>query len=117
MKYTLFAAACAALLPVAALALVPAEEAAKLKTTLTPLGAERAGNPEGTIPAWTGGATEAPAGYKSGEPRPDPFPNEKPRLVINAAKELVRLPQRDLILWYPSQDHPVRRIVRGFRVR
>ena len=67
------ATACAALLPVAALALVPAEEAAKLKTTLTPLGAERAGNPEGTIPAWTGGATEAPAGYKSGEPRPDPF--------------------------------------------
>ena len=84
MKRTLCAAACAALLPMAALALVPADEAAKLKTTLTPLGAEKAGNPEGTIPAWDGGATEAPAGYKSGEPRPDPFPNEKPRLVINA---------------------------------
>jgi len=85
MTRTLFAAACAALLPMAALALVPADEAAKLKTTLTPLGAERAGNPDGTIPAWDGGATEAPAGYKSGEPRPDPFPTEKPRLVINAA--------------------------------
>ncbi len=85
MKRTLFAAACAAFLPVAALALVPADEAAKLKTTLTPLGAERAGNADGTIPAWDGGATTAPAGYKSGEPRPDPFPAEKPRLVINAA--------------------------------
>ena len=35
-----------------ALGAVSAEEAAKLKTTLTPLGAERAGNASGTIPAW-----------------------------------------------------------------
>ena len=35
----------------AAHAAVSAEEAAKLKTELTPLGAERAGNKEGTIPA------------------------------------------------------------------
>lgn len=30
------------------------EEAARLKTTLTPLGAERAGNRDGSIPAWDG---------------------------------------------------------------
>jgi hypothetical protein len=90
MKRTLTAAACAALLlPLAALlpaasTAATAEEAARLKTTLTPLGAERAGNKDGTIPAWEGGATEAPAGYRSGDPRPDPFPNDKPVLVISA---------------------------------
>lgn len=33
-----------------------------LKTTLTPFGAERAGNAAGTIPAWTGGLTAIPSG-------------------------------------------------------
>lgn len=65
-------------------AAVSADEAAKLKTTLTPLGAERAANKDGSIPAWDGGMTKAPAGYKSGEPRPDPFASEKPLLSINA---------------------------------
>ena len=36
-----------------AMAAVSAEEAAKLNTTLTPFGAEVAGNSDGTIPAWT----------------------------------------------------------------
>ena len=40
---------------VAAKAEVSATEAQALKTTLTPVGAERAGNAAGTIPAWTGG--------------------------------------------------------------
>ncbi|QTN27107.1 DUF1329 domain-containing protein [Rhodoferax sp. AJA081-3] len=65
-------------------AAVSADEAAKLKTTLTPLGAERGANADGSIPAWTGGITKAPAGYKSGDPRPDLFPGEKPLLSINA---------------------------------
>lgn len=34
-----------------------------LSTTLTPLGAERAGNAAGTIPAWTGGYTQGPPGW------------------------------------------------------
>ncbi|GAB3628352.1 hypothetical protein PTE30175_01814 [Pandoraea terrae] len=66
-------------------AAVSPEEAAKLKTELTPLGGEKAGNKEGTIPAWDGGYTKVPAGYKSGQPRPDPFANEKPLLTITAA--------------------------------
>ena len=32
-------------------AAVPAEEAARLKTTLTPLGGDKAGNKDGSIPA------------------------------------------------------------------
>jgi hypothetical protein len=63
-------------------AAVSAEEAAKLKTVLTPLGAERAGNKEGTIPAWTGGFTQVPSGYKSGHARPDFFSSDKPVLQI-----------------------------------
>ena len=70
--------------PFAAHAAVSADEAAKLKTTLTPLGAERAGNKDGSIPAWDGGLTKAPAGYKSGDPRPDPYAAEKPLLSIDA---------------------------------
>ncbi|MEO8805890.1 MAG: DUF1329 domain-containing protein [Burkholderiaceae bacterium] len=74
-----------AMLPLATQAGVSADEAAKLKTTLTPLGAERAGNKEGTIPAWDGVPLKMPAGYKSGDPRPNPFPGEKPTLSITAA--------------------------------
>jgi hypothetical protein len=68
-----------------ACAAVTADEAAKLKTELTPLGAEKAGNKDGSIPAWTGGYTKVPVGYKSGQPRPDPFADEKPLLTITAA--------------------------------
>ena len=63
---------------------VSADEAAKLKTVLTPLGAERAGNKDGTIPAWDGGETKVPAGYKSGDPRPDPYAAEKPLFSVTA---------------------------------
>ena len=44
-------------------AAVSAEEAKQLGTTLTPVGAEKAGNKDGSIPAYTGGLTTAPAGY------------------------------------------------------
>lgn len=67
-----------------AFAAVSPEEAAKLKTTLTPMGAERAGNKDGSIPTWEGGMTKAAAGYKSGDIRPDYFPGEKPVLSISA---------------------------------
>lgn len=63
---------------------VSAAEAAKLKGELTPLGAERAANKEGTIPAWTGGLTTPAAGYKPGSRRPDPFASEIPTLQITA---------------------------------
>jgi hypothetical protein len=84
MTRNLLAAACAALLPIAGFAAVTADEANKLKTMLTPLGAERGANKDGTIPAWEGGLTKPAPGYKNGDPRPDPFPNDKPVLSINA---------------------------------
>lgn len=62
-----------------------AEEAARLKSDLTPFGAERTGNREGTIPAWEGGYATVWPGYQSGQPRPDPFADEKPLFRITAA--------------------------------
>ncbi|MCG8315435.1 MAG: DUF1329 domain-containing protein [Pseudomonadales bacterium] len=61
---------------------VTEEAAAQLGNNLTPVGAELAANKEGTIPAWSGGLTTPPAGYKSGEHPIDPFKNEKPIAVI-----------------------------------
>lgn len=67
-----------------AMAAVTAEEAESLKSTLTPFGAERAANKDGTIPAWDGGFTKPFPGWKSGQPRPDPFASEKPLFSITA---------------------------------
>jgi hypothetical protein len=64
-------------------AAVPAEEAAKLGTTLTPLGAERAGNKDGSIPAWDGGLIDAST--VDGGKRGDPYASEKPLFTITAA--------------------------------
>lgn len=67
----------------AAMAKVSPEEAAALGKTLTPIGAEKAGNKEGTIPAWTPQAQKALA---KGEYPSDPaLEAEKPLFTITAA--------------------------------
>ncbi|MDZ7922034.1 DUF1329 domain-containing protein [Rhodoferax sp.] len=87
MKQHGFVIACMLLLGTTghAVAGVTAEEAARLKTELTPFGAERAGNKDGSIPAWTGGYTTPLAGFKNGGRRSDPFAAEKPLYSITAA--------------------------------
>ncbi|CBL47363.1 Protein of unknown function DUF1329 [gamma proteobacterium HdN1] len=73
----------AALASAPVFAKVGADEAAKLGKTLTPNGAEKAGNADGSIPAWDGGLTKAPACFKPGDSfRCDPFPDDKPLFVI-----------------------------------
>jgi hypothetical protein len=68
-----------------AIAAVTAEEAKQLGTTLTEFGAIKAGNKEGTIPAYTGGLTKAPAGYKADSGFwVDPYKDEKPLFRIDA---------------------------------
>jgi hypothetical protein len=84
MKRIILAAAMVAALAAPALAGVTADEAAKLKTDLTPFGAEKAGNKDGSIPAWTGGYTTPIAGDKPGGRRGDPFKDEKPLFSITA---------------------------------
>jgi len=68
-----------------ALAKVSADEAAKLKTTLTPVGAERGANKDGSIPKWEGGLTKAPSCFKPGGWYCDPFPSDKPKFTITKA--------------------------------
>jgi hypothetical protein len=71
-------------LPVAAAGLGPGE-AKQLGDALTPIGAERAGNADGTIPPYTGGLTQPPAGFVPGSGhRPDPFAAEKPLFSVDA---------------------------------
>jgi hypothetical protein len=87
---------------------VSAEEAKALGTTLTPIGAEKAANKDGTIPAYTGGLTTPPAGFKAGDGiRPNPFAADKPRLVIDAKNMAAQSAQltegtKALLTKYPS---------------
>ena len=71
------------LLASSVMAAVSADEAAKLGSSLTPMGAEKAGNAAGTIPAWTPMAKTIGSvdgkGFLS-----DPYANEKPLLIITA---------------------------------
>ncbi len=84
-KYLLQSGALAlSLLATSVMAAVSADEAAKLGTTLTPLGAEKAGNADGSIPEWTGGlpknaGTVDDRGFLS-----NPFASEKPLFTITA---------------------------------
>jgi hypothetical protein len=71
------------LLATGVMAAVSESEAAKLGTTLTPMGAEKAGNAAGTIPAWSplpknAGNVDS-KGFLS-----DPYASEQPLFVITA---------------------------------
>jgi len=66
------------------MAAVSPEEAAKLGTTLTAIGAEKAGNADGSIPAYTGGIPKNAGAVDSKGFLADPFANEKPLFVITA---------------------------------
>lgn len=72
-----------------ALAGISAEQAARLGQDLTPLGAEQAGNEDGTIPPWEGGLTSpADAGFpdfQSGGHHPDPFADDQVVVRIDAS--------------------------------
>jgi len=68
-----------------ALAEVSPAEAARLGADLTPLGAVKAANADGTIPAWEGGITKPPAGYTPGGHHVDPFAGDAPLFTITAA--------------------------------
>ncbi|MEH6812557.1 MAG: DUF1329 domain-containing protein [Motiliproteus sp.] len=68
-------------------AAVDQSQADRLGKDLTPTGAEQAANAAGTIPAWTGGETEAPAGWEWGKARHKfwPHQNDAKLLTIDAS--------------------------------
>ncbi len=63
------------------LAAVTPDQAARLGQDLTPVGAERAGNAAGTLPAWSGGMSDTFSGNRFA----DPFAAEQPLFTITAA--------------------------------
>ena len=94
---------------------VSAEEAARLGNSLTPLGAQKAGNGKDPstglgIPDWNGGLTKAdiPKTYtKAGQHHPDPFASDKVIFTINAqnlSKYADKVPGgvQELIKTYPD---------------
>ena len=72
------------LLATSVMAAVSAEEAAKLGTTLTPIGAEKAGNADGSIPEWTGGLPTNAGAVDAKGFLADPFASEQPKFTITA---------------------------------
>ena len=91
----------------ATFAKVSADEAAKLNSELTPFGAVRAANADGSIPEWTGGIKQAPAGYTPGDHHPDPYPSDQIKYTVTAQnlseyKDLLTPGQVKLFETYPD---------------
>ncbi len=66
-------------------AAVSAEKAQALGNSLTPVGAEKAANADGSIPAWTGGQTEALPGKHLGDIPAQIFEGEQPLYKVTKA--------------------------------
>ena len=84
-----------------------AADVARLGKDLTPTGAEKAGNKDGSIPAWGGGLTTRPAGLDASNPYADPFASEKPLYTVTAAnmaqyKDKLTPGQMALLKSFPS---------------
>jgi len=60
-------------------------EIARLGADLTPVGGEKAGNKDGTIPAWTGGLCAPPSGWTAAQGYVDPFASDKVLFTITKA--------------------------------
>jgi hypothetical protein len=84
-KITLLSLAISLTLSGVANAKVDEQQVKKLSADLTAMGAVRSANADGSIPAWTGGITELPAGYVAGTHHIDPFPNDKIEFTITSA--------------------------------
>lgn len=116
-KLTLVASAMALAFSFNAAAKLPADQVARLGADLTPVGAEKAGNKDGSIPAWDGGITKAPAGYKPGDHHLDPFAADKVLFTIDKSnlaqyKSMLSPGQVALFNLYPTfkmNVYPTRR--------
>lgn len=106
-KLTLISSAIALVLSCSVAAKISPEQAARLGNDLTPLGGEKAANADGSIPAWNGGITSAPAGYTPGMHHPDPFKDDKILMTIDKSnidqyKNLLSPGQIKLFEIYPD---------------
>jgi len=85
MRALTAAALCGLLAAGSVSAKVSSDQAARLGKDLTPVGAEKAGNKDGSIPAWDGGLSKAPACFQPGGRYCDPFADDKPLYTITPA--------------------------------
>jgi hypothetical protein len=80
------AAICLTSIATSTLAAVSPEQAAQLGKTLTPMGAEMAGNADGSIPPWNPKGTPVPANFVPGSDNyVNPYPDEKPLYTIDGS--------------------------------
>ena len=87
LKRSLLILATTSLMATSVVAKVSPDKAAEVGlegTRLTPIGAIRAGNEDGSIPAWTGGITEYPEGFTPGGWYVDPFASDEILFTITA---------------------------------
>jgi len=93
------------------------EELKQLGTTLTPWGAEIAGTPDGSYPAYSGGIKPPPGFDPKSGMWPDPYPDDKPLFSIDATnmeqyKDRLMEAQMELMRRYPTfrmDIYPTRR--------
>lgn len=97
---------------------VSPEQAARLERDLTPVGAERIGNADGSIPAWEGGLQSPPPGYDPEKWHINPYSSDTAVLTINASnfsahKDLLSEGHRAMFATYPDsyvmKIYPTRR--------
>lgn len=108
MKYpatSLLGGALLALLGATLAPLALAADPSKPGPELTPIGAQKAGNADGSIPPWTGGLDKAPGGWSPGHG--DPYASDKPLYSIDARnlaqyQQLLPEGQVALIKTYPG---------------
>lgn len=104
---SLFLAISVALASSGASAKISTDDAEKLGKDLTPMGAVKAANKDGSIPEWTGGITKAPASYNVGDHHADPYPNDTIQYSITSKnvsdyKSLLTPGQVKLFETYPE---------------
>lgn len=96
---------------------LPAVQVERLGKDLTPVGAEKAGNKDGSIPSWDGGIVTAPAGFDAARGWADPYKADKPLYTITGAnaeqyKDKLAPGQLALLKRYPEYKlvvYPTRR--------
>lgn len=94
-----------------------ADEIARLGADLTPVGAERAGNVAGTIPAWEGGLTTPPAGFDPKNGYLNPYASDEVQFTITSEnaeqyRDHLTAGQLEMLKRYPGYKinvYPTRR--------
>ena len=86
IKFTLAAVCLSSIAAGTVLAAVSPDQAARLGKDLTPVGAEMAGNADGSIPPWDPKGTPVPPNFVAGSDNyVNPYSDEKPLYTIDGS--------------------------------